>query len=171
MKWPGAKSSEYWLGQIWAKLVGGINAGQDGEGAVASVVVSEKNWTTIINAVRIDDAPTAFNSSIVTVTGWSGLLVLLFIDSTLAPTNIRFIAQHSDDGGATWWDFEEGLWASLMWEDTDTASGVRKSFLLPCAGHDTVRIRAVGTGTDAGNYFDITVKVKAFRGSFATAHA
>ena len=169
MKWPGAKSSEYWLGQIWAKLVGGINSGQDGDGAVASVVVSEENWTTVINNVRVDDAPTAADGTPVTVTGWSALWVLLRIDSTLAPTNIRFIAQYLV--GGQWYDFEEGLWASLMWEDTDTASGVNKVFLLPCGGIDTVRIRAVGTGTDAGNFFDISVSVRAFRGNFAVAHA
>jgi hypothetical protein len=97
--------------------------------------------------------------------------VLISIDSTLAPTDIRVLAQFSMDAGITWFDFEEGLWASLYWEDTDTASGINKCFLLPCGGMDEVRFVVTGTGTDATNYFDVTLRCRQFRGSFGVAHA
>lgn len=134
-------------------------------------VVTPEAWTTLLNAVRLDDDPTSYNSAAYDVDGQSAAWVLVDIDSTLAPTAVRIIAQFSDDGGTTWWDFVEGLWASLYWEDTDTAAGIKQAFLLPCGGIDDVRIRAVATGTDATNFFDVTVKIRRFRGNFGVAHA
>lgn len=171
MRWPGVKSAEYWLGQIWAKLVGGQASGKDGDGPIASVVVSQSNWSVLLNNFVLDDDPVQISSTPMTITGWSALWVHIHIVSTLAPTNIRVIAQFSDGSALGWWRFEEGLWASLMWEDTDTAAGVDKAFLLPCGGQDTVRFFVVATGTDAGNRFNITVRARAFRGHFGLAHA
>ena len=128
-------------------------------------------WTTLIDGVRIDDDPTAFNGPSFPVGGFNAMWVLIDIASTLAPTHLRVLAQFSDDGGTTWWDFEEGLWASLGWEDTDTASGINKAFMLPFGGIDLMRIRIIGTGTDATNFFDVTILGRTFRGNFAGAHA
>lgn len=137
---------------------------------VDCLMVNPGTWQTIIS-VRLDDDPTSYNSPTVDVSDWSALWVLIWIDSTLAPTNVRILPQFTPDSGANWYDFEEGLWASLYWEDTDTASGIYKAFLLPCGGIDQMRIRAVGTGTDATNYFDVTVMVRGFRGNFGMGHA
>ena len=128
-------------------------------------------WTTLINAVRLDDDPTYYYSAALDVEDYDAVWVLIFIDSTLAPTNVRILAQFSDDAGTTWWDFEEGFWAALYWEDVDTASGVKKALLLPCTGIDTLRIGAIATGTDATNYFDVTVKCRQVRGNVVVAHA
>ena len=128
-------------------------------------------WTTLLDAVRLDDAPTFYNSAALDVTGYGMVALLVSIDSTLAPTDVRLLPQFSDDGGTTWWDFEEGLWASLYWEDTATATVIYKAFVLPVAGFDDVRIRAVATGTDANNYFDVTVKARPFTGAYMGAHA
>ena len=138
---------------------------------IDEIIRTEAAWTTLIDAVRIDNDPTSYNSGAMDVTEYSAVWVLIDIDSTLAPTTLRVLAQYSDDAGTTWWDFEEGLWASLYWEDTATAAGINKAFLLPCGGIDDIRIRVVGTGTDATNYFDVTVKARAFRGNFGVAHA
>jgi len=128
-------------------------------------------WTTLINAIVLDDDPTEYNSALYDVAGESAVWVLIGIESAGAPTNIRILAQISHDAGTTWWDFEEGLWASLYWEDTDTAAGILKAFLLPVGGVDAVRIRAVATGTDGNNTFTVTVRVRSFRGNFGVAHA
>jgi hypothetical protein len=128
------------------------------------------DFTTIIDAVQIDDAPTSYNSAMQSTPGMAGALVLIAIDSTLAPTNLRVLAQYTDDGGTTYWDFEEGLWASLYWEDTDTTSGVHKAFNLPLYYPDW-RIRIVGTGTDATNYFTVTVKYCCYSDAVGVAHA
>lgn len=136
-----------------------------------TLMLTAAAWTTLFNAQRIDDDPTAANSPQFDVTGYNAVWILIDIDSTLAPTHLRVLAQFSDDAGTTWWDFEEGLWASLGWEDTDTASGINKAFLLPCGGIDLMRIRIIGTGTDGTNFFDVTILARSFRGNFAAAHA
>ena len=127
--------------------------------------------TLLVDAVQIDDDPTSYNSAALDVTGKAAVWLLIDIDSTLAPTLLRVLPQFSDDGGTTWWDFEEGLFASLAWEDTDTAAGINKTYLCPCAGQTSMRIRIVGTGTDANNYFDVTVKACPHIGGYAVAHA
>ena len=141
------------------------------QAAGAGRIYTEAAWTTIIDDVRIDDAPTFYNSAMQSTPGYAGAWVLIDIDSTLAPTNLRVLAQWTDDGGTTWWDFEEGLWASLYWEDTDTAAGVNKAFNLPLGGIDDWRIRVVGTGTDATNYFDVTVIYRCYADAVGMAHA
>lgn len=140
-------------------------------GDVRIELITEATWATIIDAVRLDDDPTFVNSAAIDSDGWSAAWVLISIESTLAPTDIRIVAQFTDDGGTTWWDFVEGLWASLYWEDTGTATEIRRAFLLPLGGIDNFRIRAVATGSDAGNFFDVTVRVRNFRGNFGVAHA
>jgi len=136
-----------------------------------TITIPAAVWTTLINAIVLDDDPTAYNSALYDVTGESAIWILIGIESTLAPTNVRILPQISHDAGTTWWDFEEGLWASLYWEDTDTAAGILKGYLLPVGGLDAIRIRAIGTGTDAGNTFTVTVRVRSFRGNVGGAHA
>jgi hypothetical protein len=128
-------------------------------------------WTTLIDAIRLDNDPTFYNSAALDVEGYAMVALLVAIDSTLAPTDVRIVVQFSDDGGTTWWDYEEGFWASLYWEDTATATEIHKAFVLPVAGFDSMRICAVATGTDAGNYFDVTVKARPFTGAYMGAHA
>jgi len=128
-------------------------------------------WTTLLDAVRLDDDPTFYNSAALDVRGYSMVALLVSIDSTLTPTDVRLLPQFSDDAGTTWWDFEEGLWASLYWDDASTATVIYKTFVLPVAGFDSLRIRAVATGSDATNYFDVTVKARPFTGAFSGAHA
>lgn len=127
--------------------------------------------TLLIDDIRIDDDPTTYTTAAVFTKGWSALWMLVKIDSTLSPTNLRILAQFSIDGGNTWYDYEEGLWASLYWEDTDTATEILKGYLLPCGGIDQVRFVITGTGTDATNYFDVNMVVRQFRGNFGVAHA
>jgi len=130
---------------------------------VAAAVDTAAVWTTLISEVRIDDDPVYHNSPALDVDGWAAAWILISIDSTLAPTTLRVLAQFSDDEGTTWWDYEEGLWAALFWEDVDTASGIKKAYLLPCGGIDLMRINVTGAGTDATNFFDVTVKARAYR--------
>ena len=144
---------------------------------VNQIIQAEHDWLELCN-VRIDDAPTTFATKPYHVDEESGLRVYIFVDSTLAPTHIRVVPEFSSDydgemppGNATWAMFEEGLWASLGWEDLDTASGIWKVYYLPLAGEDWVRFYLVGTGTDANNYFDVRIIVRPFQGAHGVAHA
>ena len=133
--------------------------------------------TELMMNVRIDDDPTTFASKPFSVEEWSGVKVYISVVSTLAPTHLRILAQFSPDydgvdlPAATWWDFEEGLWASLGWEDTDTADIMFKNYYLPVAGESWVRFWAIGTGTGANDYFDVILRARKFRGPHGVAHA
>ena len=155
----------------------GALADDDNPFPVEQIVQAEGVWVEMMN-VRLDDAPTTFTSKPYHVDEESACRVYIFIDSTLAPTHVRIVAEHSYNydgimppGNAVWAPMEEGFWASLGWEDTDTASGIWKNYQLPLAGEDWVRFRAVGTGTDANNYFDVRIIVRAFKGPHTAAHA
>ena len=138
---------------------------------VGEIIRTESVWTTLMNAQIFNNVVTAANSLTHNIVGNGALWVHIFVTSGGTPTDIRVLAQFSDDGGSTWWDFEEGLWASLMWEDTDTAADIRKAYLLTCGGQDLVRFRVICNGTTAPNTFTCTIGVRAFRGNFGVAHA
>jgi len=117
---------------------------------------------TLINAVRLDDSPTSYNSDAINTEDFTDFLLFLNIDSTLAPTDVVFIVQFSDDGGTTWYDYQNDFWGDLRYEDVATAAGI-KECLHGKVGGRKMRLRAVATGTDATNYFDITAKIELFR--------
>lgn len=143
-----------------------------GPGGEMAEVVTEAVWTILMNAQIFDNVTTEVDSDSHDIDSWGALWALIFIESANAPTNVRILAQWSHDGGTTWWDFEEGLWASLMWEDVDTGTpGVYKAFLLPCGGIDLIRFRVVATGTAAADTFTVTIRVRSFRGNFEAAHS
>jgi hypothetical protein len=140
------------------------------KGRRVELISTQDEWTLAIHTV-LSAAPTTTISPALDITSTTGAWVCVFIDSTGQPTNVRILAQFSHDGGVTWWDFEEGLWASLYWEDVDTGSGIHKTYLLPCGGQDLARFQAIGTGTSAGNTFAVQVWFRAFRGAYGVAHA
>ena len=127
---------------------------------------------TPIDNERLDSG-VAFNSPAFHCSGWAGAWVHISIDSTGAPTNVRILPQFRVAPGdpSDWADFEEGLWASLYWEDTDTASGILKTFNLPFGGNEAIRFRAIATGADQNNYFDVTVRIRPYYPAVGMAHA
>ena len=135
-------------------------------------IVAQSAWAVLLNDVVIDGTPAAVNSESLDVSEYSALWIQLYVESAGAPTDLRIIAQFSHNNGANWFDFVEGYWASLYYEDTATAApGIRHSFLLPCGGQDLVRFRAVTTGAGVGATFTVGVRARAFRGNFGAAHA
>ena len=139
---------------------------------VVDSLVAQSYGSVLVDNVRLDDAPTTYTSAALDVRGWNGVHVQIGIDSTLAPTNVRVLLQTTIDGSLiTWADFVEGLWASLYWEDTATATAIVQSFLWPNNGADYIRFVVTATGSDAGNFFDVTVTARQFRGAIAVAHA
>lgn len=135
-------------------------------------VVTDANWSVGMPTTDLDVVGTqTVNGAALDISGNSAVWVHIRIDSTGAPTDIRVLPQFSLNGADPWWDFEEGLWASLYWEDTDTANGINKAFLLPCGGQDFLRFRVIGTGIAAGATWEIEINVRGFRGNLAGAHA
>jgi len=138
-------------------------------GRTVEVISYCDEWVTAIDAV-LDGTLVYANSSAYDITSTTGAWVCIYIDSAGAPTNVRVLAQFSHNG-TTWWDFEEGLWASMFWEDADTAAGIHKTYLLPCGGQDLLRFGTVATGTGQGAEFAVRVLFRPFRGAYGMAHA
>lgn len=115
--------------------------------------------TTLIDGTVFNDVTTSENSAKVDTDDYRKFLLFLDVDSTGTPTTVQFIVQFSDDGGTTWYDYKQSLFASLYYEDQDTASGITECFSGECAGRD-FRLRVVATGTDATNTFTVTAKVE-----------
>ena len=116
--------------------------------------------TTLVNAQVFDDVQTAYNSAKVDVDQWKHFLLYLDVDSTGTGDHIiQFIPQFSDDGGTTWYSWKQGLFASLFYEDVDTASGIKECFSGEVAGRD-MRLRVVATTTSATLKFTVTAKVE-----------
>ena len=130
---------------------------------IDNTLVSQGDYVDLLTAVVFNNVITTQDSGVINVEGYRRALVLIDIDSTLAPTNITFTPQFTENGGATWWDFQEGIWASMVFEDTATASGINKVFKLDISGTDKWQISVVATGTDATNFFTVTVKTRAYR--------
>ena len=140
-------------------------------------VRSGANWEELLDAT-FDNVITEFNTKPYSVGHYGGAWVTFFIESTLAPTNIMVQPQYGLDyepGAATgvciWPTFKEGFWASLGWEDVDTASGIWETYYLPCGGRDWVRFHIVANGTDAANTFRMRILIRKFRGAHGAAHA
>jgi len=113
----------------------------------------------MIDAVVLDDDPTSYNSDAVAVDPWTDFLLMLSVLSGGTPTTVQFILQFSDDGGTTWYDYKQGLFAALFYEDADTVSVVEECFSGRVHGRD-MRLRAVGTGTGASDTFTITATLE-----------
>ncbi len=114
---------------------------------------------TSIDAITLDDDPTEVNGSAFACGSFRHFTLYLDIDSTATPTTLQIIVQFSDDDGTTWYDHLQGLFASLFYEDTVVASGVKEIFTGDCVGRK-MRVRAVGVGTTSSNKFIITAKVE-----------
>ena len=113
----------------------------------------------LFNAQILDDDPASTNSSTLDTDNEANFTLYLNITSTLSPTNVQFIVQFSNDGGTTWLDYKKDEFVSLFYEDVDTASGLKECVSGQCVGSD-FRLRIVGTGTDATNFFTVTADVE-----------
>ena len=167
----GTHALVVWTGETAANLqIDNLPVSPTNPVPVEEITRTEAAWTTLMNAQEFNAVVTAFNSDALDIMNESAMWVLIEIVSVGAPTDVRVLPQTSMDG-AVWWDFEEGLWASLFWEDTDTAAGIHKLFLLPFGGLDLLRFAVIATGTGAGVTFTVTIHARAFHGNFGVAHA
>ncbi len=91
--------------------------------------------------------------------GWDEFDLILQLDSAMAPTSIEFFVEYSPDGGTTWFHYAQGLFASLIYDDTVVASGLNQVFRGKVAG-EAMRVRVVGLGTDADNFFTFSSSIQ-----------
>ena len=141
------------------------------------IIRTGEEWVTLIDDVELN-VVTGIHSEPYDVRGYSGCQVHIYVNSSGTPTSIRILPRFSPEydgvmlpSDAIWSASEEGLWASLAWEDTDTVDGEWKTYYLPCAGQDWVMFSARGVGTTAVNVFRVSVIIRKFRGAHGVAHA
>lgn len=115
--------------------------------------------TTLIDAVVLDDNPTAYNSASLDCSLYRRGLLHLSLLSTSTPTDLRIILQWSPDGGTTWFDYKKDELVSLFYEDQDLATAQTEVYGFDVLGR-LLRVRIVGTGTTSSAKFTVTAKVE-----------
>jgi hypothetical protein len=115
---------------------------------------------TLLDGVVLDAVATTINSAPIDTETRRMFLLYLNVDSTGTGAHIlQAIVQFSDDGGETWYDYLQGPFAALYFEDVDTASGVKVCFSGVCAGRD-MRVQLKSTSTSATLKFTVTAKAE-----------
>ena len=79
-------------------------------------------------------------------------------DSTGSPTTIQYKVQFLDRWTGKWFTHKQGLFASLFYEDTDTASGIFECFTGDVLGR-AMRVTLTGVGTTGSAYFTTSVSL------------
>lgn len=110
---------------------------------------------TLINAVRLDDDPTTTTSTAVDVYGYKEIIIETLVDSTLAPTDVVFQLQFSNDDGVNFATYNLDYWANYRYEDTATASGLREVAVGRVLGKK-MQFVATATGTSGTAFFDVS---------------
>ena len=125
-------------------------------------IVTESAWTELLS--QTFTATTPVNSSTHDVDGYTHVMVELEIESNGTPTNITFVPQFTIDGGSSWGNHLEGIWSAMVFEDSITASGIRRFYRLDVSGADLMRFQVTATGvTGGGNEFIVVITVRAYR--------
>ena len=114
-----------------------------------------------INAVTLDDDPTTTTGSAVDL-GFrlenerDTIAVRVEVTKALAPTNLQFFLEFSDDSAFTnAWIHDEDGWAARVIGAGSISGTYRRVWKAPILAF-YARLRAVGTGTDAANSFTVS---------------
>jgi len=80
----------------------------------------------------------------------------VYIDSTLTPTTLHIEVEFLDRWSGQWHSYKQGVFASLYYEDVDTASGIYECFVGDVLGR-AIRVKLTGVGTTSTNYFTTSI--------------
>ncbi len=140
--------------------------GAFGQNIFQKARVDRSDIIHLFDAQVLDDDPTEVNSfndgpfnQSLPSGGWDEFDLILQLDSTLVPTSIEFFIEYSPDGGTTWFHYAQGLFASLIYDDTVVAAGLNQVFRGVVAG-EAMRLRAVALGSDATNFFTFSASIQ-----------
>lgn len=84
--------------------------------------------------------------------------LFLDIDSTGSPTTLQIKVEFLDRWTGKWYTYKQGPFASLFYEDEDTASGIQECLEGMCLGRD-IRVTLTGVGTSSSAYFTVSISV------------
>jgi hypothetical protein len=80
----------------------------------------------------------------------------IYIDSTSTPTDIHIEVEFLDRWSGRWHSLKQDVFASLYYEDADTASGLAECFYGMCMGRQ-IRVKLTGSGTTSSAYFTVSI--------------
>jgi len=115
-----------------------------------------RNTTTLIDGHVFNTAGATKTSSSIDISRYKDLIILIDLAVTGAPTDILIEVYFSDDD-TTFYKLMEGPFGDLRYEDE---AGDKKEALHSKAYASNLKVKATSSGTDATNYFTLTVKVE-----------
>jgi len=127
---------------------------------VSKNLVRSKDSISLFEGLVVNDTNARYSDPI-TCLAFSKFLLLLYIDSTLTPTDVHIEVEFLDQHTGKWYSYKQGVYASLYYEDSDTASGIYECFMGECSGR-AMRLKITGSGTTSSAYFTISASVELF---------
>lgn len=109
----------------------------------------------------LDDAPTSVTSDALPCEDYRRFALYLRTKSAGAPTTVQYIVEFLEPRSGVWHKYNEGVFASLYYEDTAVATEQDDIYVGYALGR-ALRVRAVGTGTTASLTFTCSVAVELF---------
>ena len=120
-----------------------------------STTVRSEEQLRLINQLLLNAVVTSYNSDGILCGAFRKFALHVRVKSDGTPTTVQFIVQFLNESDGLWSTYKQGVFASLFYEDTDTATEVRECFIGDVLGRQ-MRICVVGTGTDAANTFMVS---------------
>jgi len=109
----------------------------------------------------LDDAPTQVVSDALPVEDYRRFALYLRTKSASTPTTVQYIVEFLEPRSGVWHKYNEGVFASLYYEDTAVATEQDDIYTGYCLGR-ALRVRAVGTGTTSSATFTVSAAVELF---------
>jgi len=117
---------------------------------------------TLADGVDFNDVLTTYISRLVGTKGFSRFALFVYLDSTAAPTDIRIQPVFTSGRQDPYFEYRQGPFAALFYEDADTAAGLADVLTGDVAG-DFLGVRIVATGTTSSARFRATVRLQLFK--------
>lgn len=120
-----------------------------------STTVRSEDQLRLINQLVLNAVVTSYDSDGILCGAFRKFALHVRVLSSGAPTTVQFIVQFLNESDGLWSTYKQGVFASLFYEDADTATEVQECFVGDVLGRQ-MRVRVVGTGTDAANTFTVS---------------
>lgn len=112
----------------------------------------------LFNSEAVSAAPATIYSAPVRPL-FNPFVLYVYILSTGTGTHyVTLTWQYWDERSARWYDLNEGIWATLTFEDVDTAAGLARCYHGDFSGK-SCRLKAVCTNGSASLYFTISANL------------
>jgi len=123
------------------------------------ILARSKDVLLLLEKKKVSDDPSTVYTDSLEVAAFRRFTLYLDIDSTGTPTDLRIEIQFLEPQGSRWHTYKQGPFASLYWEDTDTASGIQECFSGECTGR-VFRLKLTCSGGSSSDYFTVSAAVE-----------